>query len=85
MGNITICRLAKDPRFKIKVSINKEINKIKYLDIMTGAECENPDLAVHSKNMINEINDKWQYLIESVKHDKRLYYKISEGMNVIEY
>lgn len=84
MANITVCRLAKDPRFKMKVSFNKEINKIKFLNVITGAECESPDLAFHSRSD-NEINDKWQHLIESVKHDKRLYYKILEGMKVIEY
>lgn len=85
MVNISVCRLAEDPRFKIKVSFDKETNKIKYLNIMTGEECESPDLVMVSTNMDNDINDKWRYLIEAVKHDKRLCYKISEGMNVIEY
>lgn len=85
MGNIIVCRLAKDPRFKIKVSLNKEVNKIQYLNVMTGLECESPDLVLNNKTEDKEINDKWQYLIQSVKHDKRLYYKITEGMKVIEY
>lgn len=85
MKNISICRLAKDPRFKIKVSVDKEIRKIRYLNVITGVECENPDLAVQSKVKDKEITDKWNDLIKSVKHDKRLYYKISEGMQVIEY
>lgn len=85
MRKTSVCRLARDPRFKIKVSINKEMKKINYLNVITGAECENPDLAVQSSTKDKEVTDKWMYLIESVKHDKRLYYKISEGMQVIEY
>lgn len=85
MANISVCRLAKDPRFKIKVSYDKETNKIKYLNIMTGEECENPDLVLLSTNRNNEINDKWRYLIEAIKRDKRLCYKILDGMNIIEY
>jgi len=85
MGNISICRLAEDPRFKIKVSFDKKTNKIKYLNIMTGEECENPDSVLISTNGNNEISNKWHYLIESIKLDKGLYQKVLGGMGVIEY
>lgn len=85
MANISVCRLAKDPRFKIKVSIDGKINEIKYLNIMTGEECENPDLVLLGTNMNSEINNKWRYLIEAVKNDKKLYKKVLEGRSVIEY
>lgn len=85
MANISVCRLAEDPRFKIKVSFDKRTNKIKYLNIMTGEECENPDSVLLSINKNNEVNSKWRYLIESVKNDKTLYRKVLGGMDVIEY
>jgi hypothetical protein len=85
MVNISVCRLAEDPRFKIKVSVDGKTNKIKYLNIITGEECENPDLVLLSTNINNEINNKWRYLIEAVKNDKRLYKKVLEGSSVIEY
>lgn len=85
MENMSICRLAEDPRFKIKVGFDRKTNKIKYINIMTGEECENPDLALLSTNKKTEINDKWHYLIESIKHDKTLFQKVLGGMKVIEY
>lgn len=85
MKNMSICRLAEDPRFKIKVSVDKEISKLSYLNVLTGTECENPDSVIQSTLKNKEINDKWSCLIESVKQDKRLYYKVLEGMQVIEY
>lgn len=85
MANVSVCRLAEDPRFKIKVSFDRKTNKIKYLNIMTGEECENPDLVLLSIKMNNEINTKWKCLVESIKQDKRLQQKLLGGMDVIEY
>lgn len=85
MKHMSICRLAKDPRFKIKVSADRKGSKVKYLNVLTGTECESPDSAIESTVKNKEISDKWSCLIESVKKDKGLYYKVLGGMQVIEY